>query len=421
MKATALICAPAALVVVLLGVGAAWADQNELAGGVLITHYVSQLNYTGEPTDWGAAYQPYAIGSSEEQTARIEGPRDNAIWYVIAAWAEPKTWCGVEFGFANYTASLFSFYDSGPLFPPAGGLELPMTGWPAPNKGTAFVTTVTPWSGNYVPVYWFGGYAYGPALGSTVIQIGIDPVNNVAEFSNCQSNPQSYAVTTDRRGGLGINTDGVRVHPVYVAPERVCCNPTTYACTIRTEAECLSEGGVWDESLTSCVPNPCVPTGACCYGTTSMRCGIMSEAECLAKPHPVLGQGSWKGVDVPCDPWPCMDIPERVCCLPDQTCEIRTEVECEALDGTWHSGYSSCSQAQCAALGACCVGEGSGVCQMAWEAECKALNGMSPTQQFTPGNLWHPSRTCDGENPCDNTPVYRATWGSIKRLYQSVK
>jgi hypothetical protein len=401
----------------LAGTAAAWADSNDLTGGVLITHHAQSLTYTTDVADWAAAYAPYGINNSQDQKARIDGPLDNSVWFVLAAWDEPKAWKGVEFGFANYTASLFGLYASGPCYPASGGLEIPTAGWPGPNEGTAFVATGSgSWSGNYVPVYYFAGYAYGAALGSTIIQIGIDPPNNTVELSNIQSPPQIYPITPANRGGLGINTDGVEVHPVYVAPERACCNPTTHACTIQTEADCATAGGVWKSNVTTCTPNPCIPTGACCWGSTVINCSILSEADCSAKPHPLYSHGVWKGEAVPCEPYPCTVLQERVCCLPDHSCQVLNSFQCTDLGGTWHDHYESCADAHCDALGACCVGT---TCTMAWEAECKVLNGLPPTQPFVPGHVWHPSHTCDGlDNPCYGTPVKQATWGRIKALYR---
>jgi len=403
----------------LAGTLPAAADQNDLTGGVLITHHVQSLTYTADVEDWAAAYTPYAITSSQNQVARINGPLDNSIWFVLAAWDEPKVWKGVAFGFANYSANMFGFYNSGPCYPASGGLELPTAGWPGPNEGMAIVGTGATgyWTGNYVPVYWFAGYAYGPAQGSTIIQIGVEPATSSCEFSNTQDPPQLYPLALANRGGLGINTDGVRVHPVHVAPERACCHPTTYACTIKTEADCANAGGIWKPDEPRCEPvNPCIPLGACCWGTATIRCDIYSEATCLTKPHPLYGQGVWKGEGVPCDPYPCMVASERVCCLPDESCELLTAIQCSALGGTWHGSYTTCADAHCDALGACCVNT---VCHMVWEAECKVLNGMPSTQPFVPGRIWHPSHTCEiPDNPCYGTPVNQATWGRIKSLYR---
>ncbi len=394
----------------------AGADTWDLTGGVLITHHATSLTYTTDVGDWGAAYSPFAIDDSQYQVTRIDGPAANVIWFVLAAWGEPKIFSGFEFGFTNFNAGAFAFEGWGPCFPPGGGLELPTAAWPGPNEGTACVWNGTAWSGNYVPIYYFGGYAYGAGQAVTTIQVGIDPPTSAIGFTNAQSPAQTYPVAVSSRGGLGINQDGVRVHPTQVDPERACCNPVSYACTIKTEADCAAAGGIWRSELASCTPNPCIPTGACCWGTTIIRCDIYSEAECLAKPHPIYGHGVWQGSGVPCDPNPCLSAPERVCCLPDNSCQILISQQCANLGGTWHESYSSCSEAHCDALGACCVQTN---CSMVWEEECKVLNGMSPTQPFVPGHLWHPTHTCEGlDNPCYGTPVQEASWGRIKSLYR---
>jgi hypothetical protein len=338
-------------------VAGAGADENDLSGCALITHYVPEMTYSEDPGVMCSEYlSMYAIGSAPEQVNRIDvATYVLANWFIIAAHTEDKTWCGAQFGFDNYPASIFGLGFWGPCYPATGGLEIPSVTppWPGPGAGTALVVTGDAWVGNYLPQYYFGGYAYGYG-GMGVMQLIPDPTvaNPFGGLGNCLSPPVKYDA---HLGGMGINTDGTYVEPTFVEPEAVCCHDgmggVGEICEIVTQAVCNSLGGEWYEMLTSCTPNPCLILGACCNGG---YCTEVDETTCLA------GGGTWLGPGTTCVPNPC----EAVCCV-GCDCYIVLEEDCAAMGGVWHPEWTTC----------------------------------------TP-------------NPCGPTPADEASWGTIKALYR---
>jgi hypothetical protein len=188
-----------------------------------------------------------------------------AVWFVLAGWEEEaKTWCGVEFGLGEYDAGVFVMDEARPCYPPTGGLELPTAGWPGPGEGTASVVTGDPWQGNWIPVYVFGGYAYGYGGASTLIPIAADPATGFAGLTNCTHPPEAFEFDPGQLGALGANTPGTV--PAFPPPPQpaACC--VMEVCTLRFERECQEGGGLWMEGVTSCEPNPCPHIGVCCVG-----------------------------------------------------------------------------------------------------------------------------------------------------------
>ena len=291
--------------VLLLG-PTAMADEHMLNGGALIVHHEAAIAYSVDepPGGWCAAYTPYAISDPTQEVVRLDGA-GKFVWYVLAAWNEPKEWCGVQFGFDDYSLACWSFLECEPCYP-VDGLELSSSNWPGPNEGTAIVTTVAPWEGNWLPVYKFSGYAYAQSYGSTVIPItDYDPgIGPFCGFSNCLNPPQDFLVepnvgTEIRRGGMGINTDGLRAAPQEFVTTAVCCIGTY--CLLETEAACDYLGGEWHVDETTCWPNPCESVAVCCY-TEFHLCEILTEGMC-----DVLPDGVWHPEWVSCDPNPCDD------------------------------------------------------------------------------------------------------------------
>jgi hypothetical protein len=309
----------------------ALAIPDDLYGGVMIAHYVPEIAYSAAPPagGWCAAYEPYAIGDLEQVNAQVFTPDAlGLIWYVIAAWElEDKTWCGTEFGLASYDPAVFVFTEAEPCFP-AAGLELPTPGWPGPGEGTAFVVTGDPWGGNWVPVYACRGYAYGYGA-QTVIPLAPDPATGFVGFTNCVLPPRPFAVATEQRGALGINTQGTV--PAWPASSIwACCFPSG-DCLMLSWYECESAGGVWHEGIDCDSDNPCVPvTGACCMGG---YCEEWIREICD------LHGGSWYGPQTDCDPNPC----EAVCCF-ETECVITLEAICRAGGGNWHPEWTSCER-----------------------------------------------------------------------------
>ncbi len=251
------------VVAVLLGVWAtlALADPQNLANGALITHCM----------DWGRYYQPTCmtyfqyvpISDCDDQNATMtEGMH---AWFVVAAFEEDKEWCGIQFGFSDYDPDAFAIYDCAPCTP-GTSWEIPSAGWPGPLEGTAFMTMGTHWTGNYLPVYWFYGYAYDYTHGVTVMQLIPDPTvpEPFGGFSNCATPPQMFDAAL---GGMGVNCPGVEV--CWGWQEFVCCVGT--GCVlVHGEEECTALGGVLHPEWDSCgPPNPCdvTPTLGATWGS----------------------------------------------------------------------------------------------------------------------------------------------------------
>jgi hypothetical protein len=231
---------------------AAGDDPRDLSNGVLIAHAPLGLEFTNPapPEGWCQHYiDNFAIHSCEEQNPRID-TEGGAVWFILAAWDEEKEFCGIDFGFGDYDGDVFCFVDWRPCFPEGGGLELPTDNWPGPTEGTAIVGF--DWTGNYVPIYHFVGYAYGAA----VIPFGADPATGRAEFGNCpMPPPQVFEIGC--LGGMGILTDGIECCPAEMS---VCC--VGCDCYVATEEECADLGGEWHPEWDTCEPNPCSPSPA---------------------------------------------------------------------------------------------------------------------------------------------------------------
>lgn len=285
------------LALVTLVVGSGSADPNDLAGGVLIAHYVPELGYSSDAPagGWAEAYSAYAIDNAADQNNRIDVDTSLAAsWFVLAAWIEEKQWCGAALGFGDFDPGLFGFCEHAPCYPEAG-LEVTMGDWPGPNTGIAFVVIGTPWTGNFVPIYWFGGYAYAYA-GEGVLALAADPSTGFAGTSNCLSPPTQFDAAC--LGGIGIRTDGLYCEPEG-GPAAACCNAETGECTVLPESDCLAAGGEHHPEWDSCDPNPCpLPVAVCCMGTLP-ECFLLPEEDCIN------AAGEWYPEWFTCDPNPC--------------------------------------------------------------------------------------------------------------------
>jgi hypothetical protein len=199
--------------------------------------------------DWCECYyiDHHDIHDCESQNPSIMTTSER-VWFLLSQWPEYKLWCGIEFGFGDYEPYLFVFTSWAPCAP-GGYLEMPTGFWPGPGEGTVIVRTDTPWSGNFVPIYYFTGYAYYYYPG----QIPLDghPVTGSAGWGNCLSPPEYYQAAC--LPALGIMMDGIECCASETL--HVCC--VCQECHLVLEPECLEMGGVWMPELDSCDPNPC--------------------------------------------------------------------------------------------------------------------------------------------------------------------
>jgi hypothetical protein len=153
-------------------------------------------------------FQDFAIDSCSEQSNRIDldgNQGQTSVWYVLAAWGEEKEWCGAEFGFADYDSTIYLFQQWGPC--PSSALAIPTPGWPGPEEGIALSLPDTTWAGNFVPVYFFAGYAYEQGT----IPLAANPASDFGGTANCAMPPQDWAAAVF--GAMGIFEDGTAVCP----------------------------------------------------------------------------------------------------------------------------------------------------------------------------------------------------------------
>ena len=101
---------------------------DNLAGGVLIAHYVSELSHSTQvPSEgWCEAYVPFSIHDCLDQNTRVDVSQECiATWFVLAQWyAEEKEWSAVDFGLGDYDPGLFHFISHDACFPGAGERRL---------------------------------------------------------------------------------------------------------------------------------------------------------------------------------------------------------------------------------------------------------------------------------------------------------
>jgi gingipain R len=201
------------ILLLLLTPGLAFSDSSNLEGGVFIAHHPPGLQFSAGQDYCQRYFQDFAIDSCSEQNNRIDldgNQGQTSVWYVLAAWGEEKEWCGAEFGFAAFDSTIYGFTQWGPCFPGGAndGLQLATTGWPGPNAGVSLSISSTPWSGNFVPIYWFMGYSYYQGE----IPLAVNPGSAFGGTANCETPPQSWDATAF--GGMGIFQEGT-----YACPE----------------------------------------------------------------------------------------------------------------------------------------------------------------------------------------------------------
>lgn len=198
-----------AVLCVVVSHAAGAAPVSDVTEGVFIAHHPPGIQFSSGQ-DWCQKYMDdYAISECASQNCRIDLDGDkgqSSVWYVLAAFSDSTDWCGVAFGLDNYSAEIYGFAEWGPCYP-EGGLELPSDEWPAPNEGTSFVTTSTPWSGRILPVYYFAGYAYEEGL----LPLGVDPHYEMGGTSSCTM--PTVERHAEEFGAMGLFRDGISVYP----------------------------------------------------------------------------------------------------------------------------------------------------------------------------------------------------------------
>lgn len=359
---------------------------SNLGGGVLIAHCPAGMVYSSDaPREgWCANYQnEFAITSAEQQVNRTDTVGAPVFWFVLSAWHEPKEFGAVQFGLGDYDSTAFIIVEHGVC----GGLhlEIPNGTWPGPNTGIAIAASDrSGWKGNYVPVYYFAGYAYAP--GTRIDIAGYSDRLPHASWASCGTWPQDANAVC--LGAFGILQDGVSCAPPPPEAIRGACCLGGGACQLLTQHECAAAGGTWNGSTICTGMYSCPRASACCFHderTGVETCRMLTQDEC----H--LTGGRWQsGED--CDQgFTCP--PVRACCI-GQECRLASERDCmRSLRGIWLPNAIACdaTESPCARLYVCCIGE---TCCLALISDCIQMCGV-------PRPAWE---SCGPPNPCPGEP-----------------
>lgn len=100
------------------------------------------------------------------------------------------------------------------------------------------------------------------------------------------------------------------------------------------------------------------PTGACCMPDGS--CSVISQSQCNTN------GGTYAGDNVTCQTANCQPIVGS-CCLPNGTCISEIQAQCNTDGGVWTQGQS-CSPNPCPPIGSCCLNDGT--CSITAQANC---------------------------------------------------
>lgn len=400
------------------------AAQADLSEGVFIAHHPAGLVFTDAPTGgWCTACNLASTADqNNDNLPVVENLTTLYVWYVVAAFPQTETWCGVEFGL-QYQAYAPVITAWGKCVP-VDGLEIAGTGWPGSGTGVSVVTSGTPWTGALAPVYYFIGASY---YANTMQLIENPSTPAVVGFADCEQNefpaagygalgfgvpgidlvfgacclPDGGCVTTlgDLTSPECVQLGGVwhrgELCESFECPQPVwaCC--IDYVCYMMEQDDCVAGGGVWypeQDCATFVCPIP--PVWACCIDYV---CYMMEEGAC------VDAGGVWYE-NVDCATFEC-PVPSWACCLYDGTCVLtETAADCTAQGGVWHEGLL-CDQVICPVPDVCCVDH---LCYFVHEDECVTLGGV-----------WHPEFVDCTDNPCEElTPADNTSWGTIKAIYR---
>ncbi|MFC1573145.1 FlgD immunoglobulin-like domain containing protein, partial [Candidatus Eisenbacteria bacterium] len=225
---------------------------RDLSDGVFMVHAIPEVQWSFGEEYCQRYLDEYAISASHEQVNRIDPDtlvNESSIWYVLAAWDQPKEFCSVQFGMGEFNEQMFWFQGWGPCND--GGLEVASADWPGPHEGV-LVLHNDRWLGNYVPVYHFGGEArFGGEIPLT-----IDETIGLGGFTNCEALADHFDATC--YGTLGILTEGT---PCYHGGDLyACCFDTV--CAVTSQSACYDLAGEWHPEWMTCDPNWCLLMGS---------------------------------------------------------------------------------------------------------------------------------------------------------------
>jgi len=268
------------------------ADSDDLSGGVLLVHAPPGVVYTTGTVAWCDSTH---LADCEDQVTTIAANTE-AVWFVLSAWAEEKSFSAVEFGLGDFDAESFYFLEDGICLDDAMAIHYPsVEDWPGPNTGIALAATGDAWSGQLVPIAWYAGYSYADA--DTIPLVGMQSTGHAGWVSG----ESRTTYDAECLGALGLGVSG-----------KACC----------------PEGGLDSDN-----PGVDEPAGACCHSQT---CSILSEKGCDA-----LGGSFFVDTDCHSDPCSLFDDAQVVCTVPGdyETLSLAVaEPNCsiiELADGTY--------------------------------------------------------------------------------------
>jgi len=192
------------LVAPVLFVCLAHADADDLSGGVLLVHAPPGVVYTSGTIAWCDSTH---LADCEDQVNTIAANTE-AVWFVLSAWAEEKTFSAVEFGLGDFDPESFIFMADGVCLDDAMAIHYPsVEDWPGPNTGIAIASTEDGWTGDLVPLCWFAAYNYAEA---DTIAITENPATGNAGWVSGES---WMTYDAECLGALGLGADGIPCCP----------------------------------------------------------------------------------------------------------------------------------------------------------------------------------------------------------------
>ncbi len=187
-----------------LPVSLAHADSDDLSGGVLLVHAPPGVVYTTGTVAWCDSTH---LADCEDQVTTIEAETE-AVWFVLSAWAEEKSFTAVEFGLGDFEPESFVFMAEGICLDDAMAINYPsVEDWPGPNTGIALAANGDAWTGQLVPIAWFAGYNYAEA--DTIPLVGMQSTDHAGWVSG--ESRTSY--DAECLGALGLGVAGIACCP----------------------------------------------------------------------------------------------------------------------------------------------------------------------------------------------------------------
>ncbi|MCC7143231.1 MAG: hypothetical protein IT349_14120 [Candidatus Eisenbacteria bacterium] len=297
------------------------------AYGTLVLHQNPILQGSCDGTINGLS----GVERCDEAITRVDDPSRCAVVYVLASfpsWQSPNL-RSVAFGL-SYDETRLSLGN----LSPAGDLESPTSGWPAPGSGTA-VGWNEPRTGRLVEVYAFSADADSDDNLPTHLQLAPHPTHGATFYDPIGATDPAFEL-----GRLGWGEDGA----LTCAPGTgACCDPAG-GCVVVLPPECESQGGVFLGGGAPCEPGACPePTGACCI---EGECQVLTQLAC------VQANGRFIGAGDPCLQYTC--VPEAgACCLPDGRCAYVPEEICAIRHGAFVGYGADCATSLCPPLFGC--------------------------------------------------------------------